>query len=306
MDEGKEIMMKLTKEIETLLVPPQEKIELANYDPKWNEAEEFSKLGKAELKKKANEILDENRLKLAEAQELLWASDTYSILIIFQGIDSAGKDGMIKHIMEGVNPQGCRVVAFKQPSAEELDHDFFWRCYKALPERGQIGIFNRSYYEDVLVVKVHPEYLTKLPTEKFTQKFWQERYEDINAIERHLVRSGTVILKFFLNISKDEQRKRFLERLENPDKNWKFSPSDLAERTYWDEYQKAYQDMLNATSTNWAPWYIIPCDRKWVGRALVADIITKTIQSLDLEYPSVDDNTRQELMKAKAQLESEG
>lgn len=297
--------MKLTKEIETLLVPPNKKINLADYDPKWNEAEEFAKLGKAELKKRANEILAENRLKLTVAQELLWASDIYSILIILQGIDSAGKDGMIKHIMEGVNPQGCEVVAFKQPTTEELDHDFFWRCYKALPERGRIGIFNRSYYEDVLVVKVHPEYLTKLPGKIGTPKFWQERYEDINVIERHLVRNGTVILKFFLNISKEEQRKRFLERLENPDKNWKFSPADLAERAYWDNYQKAYQDMLNGTSTEWAPWYIIPCDRKWVGRALVADIITRTILSLDLEYPRVDESTNQELIKAKVQLESE-
>ena len=239
---------------------------------------------------------------------MLYADDRYAVLIVLQAMDAAGKDGTIKHVMTGVNPQGCQVFSFKKPSAEELDHNFLWRYMKSLPERGRIGIFNRSYYEDVLVVKVHPELLGRqLPREKetFGKKFWEERYEDINAFEQHLVRNGTVILKFFLNVSKDEQKKRFLERLDRPEKNWKFSPSDLAERGYWDDYMAAYEDALTATSTDWAPWYVIPADHKWITRAVVADIVTTAIRELDLKYPEVTDEQRKLLAEARKKLDAE-
>jgi PPK2 family polyphosphate:nucleotide phosphotransferase len=237
---------------------------------------------------------------------LLYASDTHAVLLVFQAMDAAGKDGTIRHVMSGVNPQGCQVFSFKKPSAEELDHNFLWRYMKRLPERGRIGIFNRSYYEDVLVVKVHPELLGgQLPREKVGKKFWEERYEDINTFERHLVRNGTVIIKFFLNVSKEEQKKRFLERLERPEKNWKFSAADLAERGYWDDYMKAYEDALSATSTEWAPWYVIPADHKWVARTVVADVITTTIQELDLEYPEVTPEQKKLLEEARKKLAAE-
>src|SRR6185436_14759121 len=231
----------------------------------------------------AKEVLQENLTDLAEAQNLLYADDRYSVLIVLQAMDAAGKDGTIKHVMSGVNPQGCQVFSFKKPSSEDLAHNFLWRYMKCLPERGRIGIFNRSYYEDVLVVKVHPELLGRQNiSEKVGKKFWEARYEDINSFERHLVRNGTVILKFFLNVSKEEQKARFLERLERPEKNWKFSTSDMAERGFWDDYMKAYEDALSATSTDWAPWYVIPADFKWITRAVVADIVTTTLRGLDL------------------------
>jgi PPK2 family polyphosphate:nucleotide phosphotransferase len=221
-------------------------------------------------------------------------------------MDAAGKDGTIKHVMSGVNPQGCQVFSFKKPSSEELDHNFLWRYMRCLPERGRIGIFNRSYYEDVLVVKVHPELLGRqLPREKVGKKFWEERYEDINAFERHLVRNGTLVLKFFLNVSKDEQKNRFLERLDRPEKNWKFSPSDLAERGHWDDYMAAYEDALSATSTEWAPWYVIPADYKWITRAVVADVITTAIRSLDLAYPQVTPEQKKLLAEARKKLDAE-
>jgi PPK2 family polyphosphate:nucleotide phosphotransferase len=222
-------------------------------------------------------------------------------------MDAAGKDGTIKHVMSGVNPQGVQVFSFKTPSAEEVDHNFLWRYWKALPERGRIGIFNRSYYEDVLVVRVHPEILDrqKLPAEERNEKFWQRRYQDIRAFERHLVRNGTLILKFFLHVSKDEQRRRFLERLENAEKHWKFSAADLKERGYWDDYMEAYEAALAATSTKHAPWYIIPADNKWATRAIVADIVTAAIRGLDLRFPEVTKEQGEALAAARQLLAAE-
>jgi PPK2 family polyphosphate:nucleotide phosphotransferase len=250
----------------------------------------------------------ENDLKeLAKAQELLYADDRYGVLVILQAMDAGGKDGTIKHVMSGVNPQGCQVFSFKTPSVEELNHNFLWRYARCLPERGRIGIFNRSYYEDVLIVKVHPEILEerKLPPGKRGKSFWQARYEDINGFERHLSRNGFIILKFFLNISKQEQKRRFRERLERPEKHWKFSAADLAERAFWDSYMEAYEDALSATSTEWAPWYIVPADNKWGTRAIVADILTTRIKSLDLHYPEMSEEERKALAEARQKLADE-
>jgi PPK2 family polyphosphate:nucleotide phosphotransferase len=293
--------------IELFRVPPGKKIRLRDYNPGWAQTKEMKELGKGDIKDRARTVLDKNLEDLAEAQERLWADDRYAVLVVLQALDAAGKDGTVKHVMSGVNPQGCQVFSFKKPSAEELDHNFLWRYMRCLPERGRIGIFNRSYYEDVLVVKVHPELLTaqKLPPGKQGKAFWQARYEDINAFERHLVRNGTVILKFFLNVSKKEQKRRFLERLENPEKHWKFSASDLAERGFWGQYTVAYEDALSATSTEWAPWYIVPADHKWATRAIVADILTSTMLGLDLRYPEVTKEQQQALEKARQQLEHE-
>ena len=295
------------KFIDLTKVEPGKKIKLQDWETGWAQNEEAKFLGKGELKERANRLLEENRTGLEEAQELLYANHTYSILIIIQGRDASGKDGIIKHVMSGVNPQGCQVTSFKQPSVTELAHDFMWRQVVALPEKGMIGIFNRSYYEEVLVVKVHPDLLEKqnLPTGKHGDKFWSERYEDISSYERYLARNGTLILKFFLNVSRDEQKKRFLDRLDVPEKNWKFSEADLAEREYWDEYTKAYEDMLNNTSTKWAPWFIIPADYKWLARSLVADIITTSIYSLDIKYPVIDGQKSVAIEAAKRKLEAE-
>jgi PPK2 family polyphosphate:nucleotide phosphotransferase len=267
----------------------------------------MKQLGKDELKDIARKILKENIQELADAQELLYAGDRHSVLIIVQAMDAAGKDGLVEHVMSGVNPQGCQVFSFKQPSAEELDHNFLWRCSKALPERGRIGIFNRSYYEEVLIVRVHPEMLERqrLPPGKRNEKFWRKRYDDINAFEHHLVRNGTVILKFFLNVSKGEQKKRFLERLDTPEKNWKFSEADVAERKYWKEYMRAYEAAISETSTKWAPWYILPADNKLVTRALAADIITSTIRGLKLKPPAVSPERRKALEAARQALLAE-
>jgi len=229
--------------------------------------------------------------------------------VIFQAMDAAGKDSTIKHVMSGINPQGCQVYSFKHPSAEELDHNFLWRCMKALPERGRIGIFNRSYYEDVLIVKVHPELVAaqRIPdAEPDRKKFWKARYEDINQFERHLTRNGTKVIKFMLHISKDEQRKRFLARLDDPKKNWKFSPADVAERQHWDDYMEAYETALTETSTKWAPWYVIPADHKWVSRALVARILTKELSKLDLATPAVTPEQLAEFEDSRRRLEAEG
>src|SRR6478752_1475271 len=289
--------------IDRFRVPPGKKVRLKDHNPGWKQTDEFEELGKDEIKERAKLALEHNLADLAEAQGLLYADDRYAVLIVLQAMDAAGKDGTIKHVMSGLNPQGCQVFSFKKPSAEELDHNFLWRYMRCLPERGRIGIFNRSYYEDVLVVKVHPEFIGRqLPREKekFGKKFWEDRYEDINAFERHLVRNGTVVLKFFLNVSKDEQKKRFLDRLNRPEKNWKFSPADLAERAYWDDYQAAYEDALAATSTDWAPWYVVPADHKWVTRSVVADVVTTTIRGLDLKYPDVTPEQRKLLEEARA------
>jgi PPK2 family polyphosphate:nucleotide phosphotransferase len=282
-------------------------VRLKDYDPGWAQTEEMEELGKEALKERALRALDQNRADLARAQDLLYADDRYAVLIVLQAMDAAGKDGTIKHVLSGVNPQGCQVFSFKKPTAEELDHTFLWRYMKCLPERGRIGIFNRSYYEDVLVVKVHPELLAaqRLPGGKFGKRFWRRRYQDINAFERHLVRNGTVILKFFLHVSKEEQKRRFLERLDRPEKHWKFSPSDLQERAYWGRYMRAYEACLSATNTRWAPWYVVPADHKWVTRTVVADVVTTAIQSLDLKYPEVSDEQREFLAEAKRRLSAE-
>lgn len=291
-----------------ILVSPGKKVKLKDFDPGWVQNDELRKLGKDEAKERASTFLDSNIAELRSAQELLWASDINSVLIILQGMDAAGKDGIIKHVMSGVNPTGCQVTNFKEPSAEELDHTFLWRHMKAVPARGMIGIFNRSHYEEVLVVKVHPEILDrqKLPQKKYDKEFWEARYDDINNFERHMMNSGTLVLKFFLNISKEEQRKRFIDRLEKPDKQWKFAHSDVKERDYWDQYIDAFENMLNRTSTKWAPWYVIPADHKWAARTLVASILTDRIKDLHLEYPKVPKDVKEELDKIKLQLVGEG
>jgi PPK2 family polyphosphate:nucleotide phosphotransferase len=294
--------------IKLFRVPVGKKVRLNKYKPNWVPTEELRAIGMDGIKDEAKEFLRKNLDDLTEAQDVLYADDRYSLLVVLQALDAAGKDGTIKHVMSGINPQGCQVFAFKQPTAEDLDHNFLWRYMRALPERGRIGIFNRSYYEDVLVVKVHPELLGRqLPLDRGRpgKKFWARRYEDINNFEHHLVRNGTIVLKFFLNVSKAEQKKRFLERLERPEKNWKFSPSDVAERAHWDEYVDAYEEMLEATSTRWAPWYVVPADHKWITRAIVADVITRTLCDLELCHPQLSDEQRKQLAEAKKQLEEE-
>ena len=280
------------------------KFRLADYDPAWAGDEEIP-----EAKRKAwsKQILKESREQLATTQELLYAADSWSMLVIFQAMDAAGKDGAIKHVMSGVNPQGVEVTSFKHPSAEELDHTFLWRCMKQLPERGRIGIFNRSYYEEVLIVRVHPHLLSaqRIPNVVPDRKTWEDRFDDINAFERHLARNGTAIVKFFLNISRKEQRKRFLDRIDEPDKHWKFSASDVAERQHWDDYMQAYEAAIAATSTDHAPWYVIPADRKWVSRAAVAAVLAGTIQSLGLEWPAVGDAKQQQIADARRRLAAE-
>jgi PPK2 family polyphosphate:nucleotide phosphotransferase len=292
-----------SKLLKQFLVEPGTEVSLKEYVTDWTETDEAKELGKDFIKERAAEILEQSRKQLAETQELLYAADTHSVLIILQAMDAAGKDGTIRHVMAGVNPQGCQVFSFKKPSAEELDHNFLWRYMKSLPERGRIGIFNRSYYEDVLVVKVHPEWLGPGAPAEPDEKFWKQRYEDINNFEKHLTRNGTLVLKFFLHVSKDEQKRRFLERLTNPEKHWKFSEADLAEREHWKDYRKAFEDALTATSTKRAPWYVIPADRKYVARAVVADIIVSAIQDLGLKYPEVSGDKLARLSEARVKLE---
>jgi PPK2 family polyphosphate:nucleotide phosphotransferase len=295
------------KIIRAIRVEPGTKVNLKDYPTTWAVTPEIEKLGETEARERAARILDESREALEDAQELLYASDTYAVLAIFQGMDASGKDGVIKHVMSGVNPQGVQVFSFKQPSPEELDHTFLWRCQKVMPERGRIGIFNRSYYEEVLVVRVHQKLLDyqKVPPGPRDQSFWDARFEDINAQELHLVRNGTIVLKFFLHLSKAEQKRRFIARLDEPEKNWKFSAGDVEERQYWDQYQAAFEDLLSHTSTEWAPWYAIPADDKWAARTLVADIIASSIQALKLEYPEVSDAEQEENAAARRILESE-
>jgi PPK2 family polyphosphate:nucleotide phosphotransferase len=258
-------------------------------------------------KEHAQKALDGGIARLSERQEKLYAQDRWGILVILQAMDAAGKDSTIKHVMSGVNPQGCSVTAFKAPSDEELDHNFLWRTQRFLPERGKIGIFNRSYYEEVLVVRVHPELLAreKMPAALVTDKIWQERFEDINAHERHLSRNGIVVLKIFLNVSKKEQQKRFLERLDKPGKNWKFSENDVLERSHWDEYMRAYEEMIRNTSTKHAPWYVIPADHKWFTRLAVAEVIVHALDALDLSFPEVSAGREKELKKARRALKHE-
>ena len=258
-------------------------------------------------KEKAQEALAQGILRLREDQEKLYAQDRWALLLIFQAMDAAGKDSTIEHVMSGVNPQGCQVYSFKAPSAEELDHDFMWRTTRCLPERGRIGIFNRSYYEEVLVVRVHPEILAKqrLPEELVTKDIWQERYEDIKMFERYLSRNGTVIRKFFLHVSKKEQKQRFLDRLAEPEKNWKFALQDVKEREQWDNYMRAYEDMIRSTSTEHAPWYVIPADHKWFTRLAVAEVIADTLEDLKLSFPQVNAEKKKELEAARTLLKRE-
>jgi PPK2 family polyphosphate:nucleotide phosphotransferase len=280
-----------------LLVPPGKTIRLKDYDPAYT--------GKFSSKEDAAGKLQSDIVKLAALQDVLYAQSTHSLLLIFQAMDAAGKDGVIKHVMSGVNPQGCQVVSFKTPSAEELAHDYLWRSMKQIPERGRIGIFNRSYYEEVLVVRVHPEILQnqKIPRALVGKDIWKERFEQINAFEKYLTRNGTVILKFFLHVSNKEQKKRFLERIDTPEKNWKFSSADVRERGFWKDYMKAYEDVFSNTSTPWAPWHIIPADRKWFTRTAVADVIVRTLSSLDLKYPTLDAEHLKGLKDARKTLE---
>jgi PPK2 family polyphosphate:nucleotide phosphotransferase len=255
-------------------------------------------------KRDAREKLQRDIEELTSLQDLFAAAQSHALLMVLQGMDSSGKDGAIKHVMSGVNPQGVDVHSFKQPSSEELRHDFLWRTTRALPERGRIGIFNRSYYEEVLVVRVHRELLEQEHVADDGETVWKHRYDDINALERHLVRNGTVVLKFFLHISKDEQRKRLLARLDDPAKTWKFSVGDVTEREHWDHYMTAYEDMLAATSTDWAPWYVIPSDRKWFTRVAVADILITTLQALKLRYPAIDAKQQAALAEIRTHLSS--
>jgi len=259
-------------------------------------------------KDEGKSIIEANRKRLSELQERLYAQNRWSLLLIFQGMDAAGKDSAIESVFEGVNPQGCDVHSFKRPSDEELDHDFMWRAACRLPERGRIGIFNRSYYEECLIVRVHPEVLAaeRLPPKLVTKNIWRERFEDIRAFERYLSRNGTVVLKFFLNLSKEEQRKRFLERLAEPEKNWKFSLDDVIERKSWDRYQAAYQDMIRNTATPVAPWYVVPADRKWFARVVIGSVIISALDKLDLQFPKIDKAVLEEFKRAKAALEKEG
>ena len=293
--------------IEHLQVQPGHAAGLSHRDTAWKGGKEFAHLHGKDAKHRMEAELEQSREEIAREQELLWANDREALLIVFQAMDAAGKDGTINHVMSGVNPQGCQVRSFKQPSREELDHDFLWRIGNALPQRGQIGIFNRSHYEEVLVVRVHPDWLEhqQLPPGDRGPHFWKERYQSINAFEQHLDRNGTKVVKLFLHVSKEEQRQRFLARLTEPGKEWKFSAADVAEREHWDEYMDAYEKAITATSTPWAPWYVIPADNKKFMRALVAGVIVHTIRSLKLSFPVVDAEQHEANMEARKRLEAE-
>jgi PPK2 family polyphosphate:nucleotide phosphotransferase len=293
--------------IEQLMVTPGTKAAIADRDPGWSGGPDYEGLSQAELKSEAKAVLAQGVEDLSKAQELLWASDTYALLVVLQAMDAAGKDSAIEHVMTGVNPQGVQVVSFRSPSAEELDHDFLWRISKALPERGRIGIFNRSHYEEVVALRVHPDWLgsQRLPTASVAPQIWEERYEDINAFERHLDRNGTKIVKLFLHVSKAEQKRRFLARLDTPNKEWKFNAADVAERARWDDYMSAFEHALTGTSTEWAPWYVIPADHKWLTQALVARLLVESIGGLDLRYPEVSASEQEANATARRELEAE-
>ena len=288
---------------ENLLVKPGKKVDLKVFDTRYT--------ANFKDKEDAAEMLAKDISRLAELQDMLYAMNKYSLLVVIQAMDAAGKDGTIKHVMTGVNPQGCNVTSFKQPSVEELEHDFLWRINRAMPKRGMIAIFNRSHYEEVLVTRVHPEYILgqNIPgvdsIDKVDKKFWQKRYEIINNFERQAYENGTIIVKFFLHVSKDEQKKRFLSRIDEPEKNWKFSTSDVKERQLWDKYMKAFEDAIENTSTDYAPWYVIPADKKWFMRAAVGDIIVGTLEKLNLGYPTITEKEKQELQGAKALILNE-
>jgi PPK2 family polyphosphate:nucleotide phosphotransferase len=281
------------------LVPPGGKIKLSDYDPAFT--------GPYKKKEEAQSKLEKDAERLAQLQDVLYASHQHALLIVLQGMDTAGKDSIIKHVMSGVNPQGVSVKSFKQPSEEELKHDFLWRAVTPLPGRGHIGIYNRSYYEEVLVTRVHTQILLNegVTLEPEKKKFWEGRYESINNFERHLVRNGTKVVKFFLNLSRDEQKKRLLARIDDPSKNWKFSSADIRERAFWKQYRDAFQNMFRETSSDGAPWYVIPADHKWFSRVAVADIIVKHLESLKLRYPTLGPKEKEDLLKAKKTLEKE-
>lgn len=282
------------------IVSPGANISLKDdYDPSYKA--EFHEKADAKIK------LQAGIQQLANYQNILYAQNTCALLIIFQAMDAAGKDSTIKHVMSGINPQGCQVFSFKAPSDEELDHDYLWRTMKALPERGRIGIFNRSYYEELLVVRVHPEILKRQKLQYIPDgnQIWQQRFEEINNFEKYLVNNGIIVLKFFLNVSKEEQKKRFLDRIESPEKHWKFSANDVRERGFWDDYMMAYEDVFNHTSTKYAPWHIIPADRKWFTHLVVSEIICAKLRELNLQYPSVSEEHKQKLLQAKKMLENE-
>lgn len=290
--------MKTDKLAKAFRVESGKHFRLKDYDP--------AETGHWCSKEDSPEILQQEIARIAELQDKLYAQNSWSLLLIFQAMDAAGKDGIIKHVMTGINPQGCQVYSFKAPSEPELQHDFLWRTTRCLPERGHIGIFNRSYYEEVLIVRVHPEILKsqRTPPSLVSKKIWEERFEDIRCFEQHMARSGTVIRKFFLNVSKKEQKTRFLARLDQPEKNWKFSAADIHERKYWDDYQKAYEEMIANTSTEEAPWYVVPADNKWFTRLAVSTVVVETLASLDLAYPKVDEAKKKELEAAKKMLTS--
>jgi len=292
----KKLVKEAAKIAEPYRITNGEKFRLKDYDP--------ADTGGMKDKEKALKTLEKSVQLLSHLQEKLYAQDEWAALLIFQAMDAAGKDGAIKHVMSGINPEGCQVTSFKAPSHEELDHDYLWRTHKAIPERGKIGIFNRSYYEEVLVGRVHEELLDmeQLPKEMRGKHIWEDRYEDINNFEQYLVRNGLVVLKFFLHLSKSEQKKRFLERLEMPEKNWKFSMADVKERGYWKDYQKAYEEMIQNTATKQAPWYVIPADNKWFTRLAVAAATIAALDSLDLQFPEVDKDKKKELTKVREAL----
>ena len=303
-DKGHDQLVK--KILEKCRVEDGDKFSLADHDPSWIANKDQQLLSEKKLNKKAKKLLEENIEELSDSQELLYATSKRSVLIIFQAIDAAGKDGTIKHVMSGINPQGCQVNSFKSPSSEERAHNYLWRYINKMPELGKIGIFNRSYYEEVLVLKVHPGLLESSPIGyEASESLWNERYEDINNLEKNHSRNGTVIIKFFLNVSKEEQKNRFLERLNNPDKYWKFSDKDLGERSKWDSYQNAFEDAIKATASKDAPWYVVPADNKWIMRSIVSTIITETIKSLDLKIPEVTEDQKKVIDISREKLENE-
>src|SRR2546430_3193429 len=295
----KEIIKRASELARPFCISKGKDFRLKDVDP--NDTRDFTKEAD---KPRAKEALVTGVTALAELQDKLYAQDKWGVLLIFQAMDAAGKDGAIKHVMSGVNPQGCQVYSFKSPSAEDLDHDYLWRCMKCLPNRGHIGIFNRSYYEEVLVVRVHPEFLAKqkLPPKLMGKKIWEERFEDIRNFEQYLTRNGVVVRKFFLHVSKKEQQRRFLERIDDQQKNWKFSSNDTNERDFWDDYMKAYEEMIQQTATKGAPWYVVPADNKWFTRVVVAAAVIEALANLDLAYPKVDEGKLKELPAAKNKL----
>ena len=296
--ERSEMRKRIRKLVDPYRVTRGKKFRLKDFDP--GDTGGFG----SDQKPMARELLEKGIHWLAEEQDKLYAQDRHSLLLLFQAMDAAGKDSTIRHVMSGVNPQGCQVYSFKQPSMEELDHDYLWRCQKCLPERGRIGIFNRSYYEEVLVVRVHPELLgrERMPPALVTKGIWKERLDDIAGFERYMARQGTTVLKFFLHVSRKEQKRRFLERLEQPEKNWKFSPADIGERRYWDGYMAAYEDAIRRTASREAPWYVVPADNKWYTRMVVAVAIVEALWKLDLAYPGVDEARRKEIAAARRSL----